>query len=277
MTELIEYTTATKMAGVYRESVAKLKSLILEIGEERRKLQEVFDSAYGFDVDVYFDGSRHDCNADTIAAMADNMKRSAWGALIEKLGIRKLMSSKRAGELDDAIHNRRGRYNYDERAKYELPEINEETIYAVLSGMCQSADEFLSEAIREEHDFWKPSKREAPYKRNSEFTLNRKVIHGWMVERAYGGGWRTCYSNESHLIALDRIFHALDGQGIPKGHGGPLVDAIKVADADGKFSTSYFEGRCFGNGNVHLTFKRLDLLEKFNAVAGRNRLPASAA
>lgn len=272
-TELIEFRTAESMAAVYRTSVARLQELIVEIGEESRKLQEAFGERYSFDVDVYFDGSHKDANKETAEEVAGVMKRAAWGGLINKLGIRKVMSSKRQHELDEAISGRRNRNSYGGEPIQELPEITEQTIMEVLLGMCQSAEEFLGEAIREEYDFFKPSKHFADYKRNSEFTLNRKIIRPWMVERQWGGGWRPMYQQESHLSALDNIFHMLDGQGFPKGYRGPLCDSI-WASQDGKFETDYFVGQCYKNGNLHLEFKRADLLEKFNQIAGRNRLPS---
>jgi len=275
MSDLIEYTTATRMAAVYKESVARIKSLIVELGDECDKLKKVFDSesSYSFAVDVYFESHRHDANADTATAVGNAMKRAAWRALTEKLGIRKVMSSKRQAELDDALCGQH-RSRYGESAPDTLPEIDEETIYQVLSGMVQSADEFMEEAVQEEFEFWRPAKQHAPYKRNSEFKLQPKIIRPWMVDPEYGlvGKFRVKYAQVKHVTALDNIFHRLDGKGVLPGYQGPLCDAIN-SSPDGKFKTDYFSGTCHKNGNLHLTFLRQDLLDKFNGVAGRNRLP----
>jgi len=95
-----------------------------------------------------------------------------------------------------------------------------------------------------------------------------------MVDAGYGreGRFHVKYDQVRHVTALDNIFHRLDGKGVPPGYQGPLCDAIN-SSPDGKFRTEYFEGTCHKNGNLHLTFLRRDLLEKFNAIAGRNRLP----
>lgn len=282
MSEMIEYTTATRMAAVYRTSVARIKSLIVELGDECGKLKKAFDaeSGYRFDVDVYFESNHRDANAETATMIGDTMKRAAWGALIQKLGIRKLMSSKRQRELDDALSGHGGgpsyRSGWEQSEVQTLPEIDEDTIYSVLSGMVQSADEFMAEAVAEEYDFWKPSKSCAPYKRNSEFRLQAKIIRPWMVERGYGKGkYHAHYDRQSHVTALDNIFHQLDGKGIPTGYNGPLLDAIHESET-GQGETEYFRFKCHKNHNLHLEFKRLDLLEKFNQIAGRNRLPNEA-
>ena len=71
------------------------------------------------------------------------------------------------------------------------------------------------------------------------------------------------------------MFHALDGNGTIKTHRGPLIDA-KEAAKDGTGETDYFRFRCFRNRNLHLEFKRLDLVAKLNAVAGGLRLRGEA-
>ena len=76
---------------------------------------------------------------------------------------------------------------------------------------------------------------------------------------------------EQNIRAIDNVFHALDGNGTIKSHRGPLIDAIE-ASKDGTGETEYFRFRCFRNRNLHLEFKRLDLVAKLNAVAGGMRL-----
>lgn len=278
---LIERVPAETMARVYQESLPKIKAAMLEIESALADMERAFQPEYGgqFDLRVQLGHSNNgvDFGAEGFERVADRFKRRAWALLIQKLGIRKLMSSKRAAELDSALRDERySRHDGDEPAL--LPEINVDTLYSVLSGMVSSADEFMAEAIHEEYDFWKPE-RKSEYKTNSgTFALGEKVIRGWMVEFETWGGkrFRPHYNNEKHLIAIDNIFHRLDGKGVPSGYGGPLVDAIKTCGEGGIGETEYFKFRCFKNGNLHLWFKRRDLLQRFNQTCGRNRLPEVA-
>jgi hypothetical protein len=275
--DLISRIPAETMARVYQENLPKIQAAVLAIGECCQALQQVFDDRYNFRLDLELHQARYAWDQEACEAIADRFKRAAWGALINKLGIRKLMSSKRAGELDAATSaQERWRYRSEETQGDELPEITPETLYDVLAGMVSSADEFMQEAIHEEYDFWKPTETTA-YKTNSgPFALGRKVIKTWMVDWGLGGSrFAPTHGNRKHLIALDNIFHRLDGQGVPAGYAGPLVDGINTCGADGRGETEFFRFRCFKNGNLHLWFKRLDLLEKFNERAGRNRLPAA--
>jgi hypothetical protein len=63
----------------------------------------------------------------------------------------------------------------------------------------------------------------------------------------------------------------LDGKGVPGGYASPLMDAIQTSRT-GTGETDYFEFRCCVNRNLHITFKRLDLVKQLNAVAGGNAL-----
>ena len=54
---------------------------------------------------------------------------------------------------------------------------------------------------------------------------------------------------------------------------GDLLTAIRTADVTGKGESKYFKFACFKNGNIHLRFKRLDLLALFNQVAAGQNLP----
>lgn len=91
------------------------------------------------------------------------------------------------------------------------------------------------------------------------------------VERAYGGKFRPTYSREQELLAIDGVFHLLDGKGIMREHRGPLVKAI-VECQDGRGETELFRFKCFKNGNLHLEFKRLDLVQELNLLAVGERV-----
>lgn len=270
-TSLIEYTSAEKMAGVYRESTARIRELIIELGQECDKLRDAFknESSYEFGIGLTFRGSR-EYSTDEAAAdsIIGKMKLAVWSGIIEKLNIRRLMSSKRIDELDAALG--RGSRHYGQESPPEFPDITPEAIQSVAQGYMMSATEFLEEAVAEEYDFWRPGvHRQDEYKRNAADKLNPKIIRTYIVE----SGWnrkpfRCNYTNEKHVTALDSIFHMLAGLGPVKEYKGPLASAIETSD-DGTGETEFFRFKCFKNGNLHLEFRRLDLLAMFNRIAGK--------
>lgn len=77
------------------------------------------------------------------------------------------------------------------------------------------------------------------------------------------------YRQSQKLIALENVFNALDGKGqISKSWQSELDQAIDAMPPGAKRGeTSLFEFTCHKNKNLHLTFKRLDLLQRFNQMA----------
>jgi hypothetical protein len=88
-----------------------------------------------------------------------------------------------------------------------------------------------------------------------------------MVTKGYGGDFRVNYQREPQITAIDGVFHLLDGKGVMKENRGPLFQAINASGRDGRGETAYFRFKCFKNGNLHLEFKRLDLVKQLNGLA----------
>jgi len=272
-TELIKSIPAERMATVYHDSLETIERAWGEIATACDDLKKAFCKEDSYTFELGLQSHAHNIGIDEVKRA---FKREAWSVLIDRIGIRKLMSTKRAEELDEALH--KSHRTYSREPEDSLPDISPETLFEVLNGMVSSADEFMQESVQEVYDALKP-RGKTKYKTNSSpWALESKVIKEWMVEYSYNS-FRPCYgAAERHLMSLDNIFHRLDGKGVPVGHRGPLVDAINACTLDDNVAdTAFFKVRCFRNRNIHLWFKRQDLLDKFNEIAGRNRLPDQSA
>ena len=266
-TDVVEYSTASEMAEKYQAAVQRIRFAHALIEQERETLRNAFAAgrqSYEFDLHITY-GS-HSNSISNLDQIIDQMKKKAWASIIDKIGVRKVMSSKQQKELDDYLHGGRQSYGCDKSP--EMPDITADNILSVIGGYYQAAPDMLMELIREEYDFWK-AYRPSEYKRNSFEKLTPRIIKAYIVSMGYGRNpFGLNYNNASHVTALDSIFHLLDGQGPLTGHKGPLADAIN-GSADGTGETEYFRFKCYKNHNIHLDFKRLDLLAKLNQLAGR--------
>jgi hypothetical protein len=190
-----------------------------------------------------------------------NLRVSAWRAIVNNLGLYKVMSLKRTRTFDE---------NCEEG---KLPEINTENVHGFLEDVLGNAHEIAIESVREIYAWLRPgAKRHDPYKtnqKNARWKLGKKIILRSILDIHFGGRfWVSVYQTD-YLRQLDRIMHLLDGAGIPDGYQSPLIDAINtITLPEQAGETTYFSFRCFQNGNLHLTFKRLDLVERLNATAG---------
>ena len=184
--------------------------------------------------------------------------RAAWKQIIEKLGIRKTMSIARLKEMDK---------NIDEG---KMQEITFENILGISASLVENAPGFAAEAIQEVFTYLRPGARERnTLKTNAKYarySLGKKVIltsvSNWRQGRPDVSYW-----NKDQLIEVDRVFHLADGNltQVFTSYASPLLDAMQ--SSTGKGSTDYFKFEVYGNGNLHLTFLRPDLVEKLNRAA----------
>jgi hypothetical protein len=199
----------------------------------------------------------------TLEESARHIRVNSWAYLLEQTGLEALLSSKRKEEIKGQLK------------KGEAPPFTVDNAMAHLGHMAGGLDEYFAEAVREVWDWLKPW-RSDKLKTNSKsrYELGLKLIKCHLVSFSWGSFSFNHWSNgESHVHDLDKVFHLLDGAGIPK-YSGDLVTAMKAAMAAGgrECSTSYFGVRWFKNGNVHFEFLRPDLVQKLNAKAGEGLL-----
>src|SRR5690349_5481991 len=123
------------------------------------------------------------------------------------------------------------------------------------------------------------------FKTNPGFRLEKKII----ISSALGhyGGWNHYGSANAQVRDLDRIFHLLDGKA-PKDHLADAAAAVGAARSRGRdqqvVETEYFTFRLMRNGNLHVAFKRADLVRgvneiiaaHFGAVLGHDRRTRAA-
>lgn len=253
----IEYSGAVAMATAYTDAIAEIRQAFELLGSAERRLSEAFERRYGFNVIDRHDtvGGVRDGAVDTIER---RLRSSAWRAIVEKLAIRPLLSAERWRALEDQI------------AKgSDLPEISPESIEDQAREWVGNLSEYFSEAAAEVLDYLRPRPHwRRPYKTNDRVAVGPKVIVRVYYPAQYDrrDWWRSAPNFPQGLIATDNVFHMLDGRKRKGSFYGPLIDAIIASDGAGE--TDLFRFKVFANGNLHLSFKRLDLLGDLHRIAG---------
>jgi hypothetical protein len=268
----IPRTTLTEMVAAYRQAEVDIRCAYALLTGAEERLKAAFQSdAYAFDLDAYSHRSRSLDYTKPEQTMHE-LKHAAWKVLVDKMGIRSAMSIQRAKELDEQLAGRTDRFGHDVEP---LPEITEANILAMMESTLGNLGAMLEEAVLEVFDWLMPRNWRLEYKTNqkSQWELKEKLILTCCIQRSHSRNtpYQVNYYRQQNITALDNVFAMMDGKGIVKTHYGPLTDAI-CASADGTGETEYFAFKCFGNGNLHLKFKRPDLVAKLNAVAGGMRL-----
>lgn len=259
-TDIARRETLAELVGAWQKSMEEIAQAyqLLEAAQGRLRRVMGHGTNYHFTVNDHNQYERTGTKA--IEAARQTLKKDAWGALVDRLELRRLLSIKRREELDEQIQKGK-----------DLPDITEANILAMFEQQAANVETYLEEAVREVFEYLRP--RRSGYKTNSEFEIGKRVVLSYAVERGWTrGAFRVHHRRADYINAIDRVFSLLDGKGgTGRTHHGPLYDAITDSQ-NGTGETEYFKFKCFKNQNLHVEFKRLDLVARLNAVAGGARL-----
>jgi len=248
---------ASVMAQQFQERTGKILDAMDLIKQETAMLSRVFDpddgSYYnGFSVDFQVDHQRLYGDDDKRRAeLLAIWKRTCWELLANKLGIKNVMSVAKRKKFEEQLRNG------------DLPDISADTIKSVIMGLVEQARDFAKEAAMEVFEILRPKR--SGYATNNAFKIGKRVILRYRVERSWGIKYRVNYHYQQQLVAIESVFRLMDGKGVIVERSGQLIDAIENTD-DGRGETDYFRFKCFKNRNLHLEFKRLDLVKQLNGL-----------
>lgn len=259
--------TIAEMVRCYQEAAAEVTDSVRRLHAALAQLDEKFGGGKFQEFRVTDQGGRV-VRLDT-EAMLREINRTTWRALSQRLGVRSMMSVKRSQQLEHELN--RG----------HLPPVTEDNIRAFVKGYLDTLPEMLTEAVSEVFDWLRPRSgtRGAKYATNDPVEVGARCIITWAWNSTYG--YSTVHLHETtsrHLTALENVITSLDGKGqIVKGARSAIEQALLESRSQ-EVETTYFRAKFYKNGNMHLEFKRLDLLAKFNALAGgKNLRPRTAA
>lgn len=187
--------------------------------------------------------------ADDQAKVRSELDVSMWRRAFDLTGFKQLMDAQAVAEFEKSLYP-------------VPPEFTEGTIRATFIDLRMNAESMFRRGVfnvfRYLSDDYRTNAREP-------FRIGRKVVMSYMVNSSWSGGHlRINYGSHASdkLNDLDRVFQTLDGQ-VFQPH--TLRSAMDLAFEQGEvFESSYYRAKAYKNGNLHLEFKRLDLLDKVN-------------
>ncbi|QHM73784.1 DUF4942 domain-containing protein [Mixta intestinalis] len=191
-----------------------------------------------------------------ITAITRNIDRSIWRDLMLKSGMMALMDA----QARDQWHK-----NLEEG---DLPAISEANILSTFEQLHQNRMEVFERGII---NVFKGLSWD--YKTNSPCSFGKKIIINNLVTYNRWGfslnwGWR-----RDQLADLERMLFLLDGKPIPDNRGDVttrLMAHIRDNPDKDVYEDEFFRIRYFQKGTAHLTFKRLDLVERMNDIIAKH-------
>lgn len=254
--------TLQEAVAEYNAAMGLIRRAFEMVQEAEAKLQRTF--AAGSPKDYYLEVRARAGRQIHWGAPDEVLKEvnaQVWRVLVDRTEVRNQLSTRAAKELDQAIKT------------HQMPPISVQAVQDLANSFVAQHDALLADAVTEVYARLRPPG--SKYKRNSEMEVPERVVLSFMVEPNWDNTLHPSFSAMQELANLERVFTSLDGKGsIPRVTGGELYQALVEAGRAGspEASTHYFQAKMFRNGNLHLKFLRLDLLAKFNQIAGGNRL-----
>jgi hypothetical protein len=166
---------------------------------------------------------------------------------------------------------------HEQIEKGEIPPLTVENIVGTLQGLAGRLDGLLMESIKEVFDWLRPQSYwgVGALKTNDKWKIGRRVIVN-SCRHNYSGGFQIDYYCDGRFNSLGNVFSLLDGKGVqkyPEDFRTRFNEGMKAKRAGELWEDQYFRCRCYGNGHVHIEFKRLDLVRKLNKIAAGEELP----
>ncbi|HCA7855128.1 DUF4942 domain-containing protein [Enterobacter hormaechei] len=188
-------------------------------------------------------------------AVTRNIDRSIWRDLMLKSGMMALMDA----QARDQWHK-----NLEEG---DLPVISEANILSTFEQLHLNKMDVFERGII---NVFKGLSWD--YKTNSPCSFGKKIIINNLVTYNRWGlsmnwGWR-----RDQLADLERMLFLLDGKPVPDNRGDisvRLMEHIRDNPAKDAYEYEFFSIRYFQKGTAHLTFKRLELIERMNDIIAK--------
>ncbi len=206
-------------------------------------------------------GSRYDCwlmevPDKAIKLITQNIDRSIWRDLMMKSGMLALMDAEAREQW------------YKNLEEGDLPAINEDNILSTFEQLHLNKQDVFERGVI---NVFRGLSWE--YKTNSPCMFGKKIIVNNLVTHNRWGfslswGWR-----RDQLVDLERMLYLLDGKPVPDNRGDisvRLMEYIRDNPRQQSYEDELFGIRYFQKGTAHVTFKRLDLVEKMNDIVAKH-------
>lgn len=256
---IITRATAEDIVVAYNKNVAIAKQAYQDIDDATKALKAVVPH---YSVHLSRENLSPIRKSDRI-----KLDKAIWYHLIHILGIERLATDKRMRTMRELIE------------EGQMPEITVGNVFDQLTMLAESTQQMSSEIIHEAYRYLTTSYAKKNFKTNERYEIGKKVITtGWVSWHEYNKKhpFSVEHRRANRVLALDKAMSLLDGKGVVEGYVSPLADAIGLSP-DGAGETEYFKFKCFKKGGrydetMHIAFKRMELIDKMNAMCGDGSL-----
>ena len=199
---------------------------------------------------------------DPIEQIRLNVDRHIWSYLMDESGMFSFMDNKARLEWDEQLHGK------------EVPRVTMENIEATFGQLHAGRSDIFERGVINVFKSlsWN-------FKTNSPCCFGKRiimqgVITTWGSQRVITNWSRPDYRSVNELQDLERCLTILDGRPEPDHRNSAMLEwASHVQGAsvsENEWECDLFHFRWFKKGTLHVTFKRLDLVDEMNGIIAKH-------
>lgn len=169
-----------------------------------------------------------------------------WRRALDLTGFKQLMDAEAVASFEKSLYQ-------------APPEFTEATICATFIDLRLNAESMFRRGV---FNVFRYLSEDYRTNQKEPFRIGRKIIMTYMISPSYRRGLGIRSGSADKLNDMDRVFKTLDNKPFtPRA----LESEMEVAFNDMLvFENDYYRAKAFQNGNMHMEFKRPDLLDKVN-------------
>jgi len=264
--ELIKPSTLAQMVEAYAIAVDNIEVHYRALALAEKQLEEAFMGSDRYSAHMNIVYGRYWEWKDPevfIEEMKLKIRKSAWSKVIDHIGAKNFLTTERIEKMQDNIEDGK------------IPEFTLPNVMQVLLELRQELPGLVDEVCKDAFGILTPGKyRDNKLKTNSGFRIGAKVIlKGYVYEWGVGGVAKFHVQQggyETRLMTIEKAFRLLDGKGVPKDYRSDIASMI-WSNPEDSGETEYFKYKAYRNGNLHLEFRRIDLVRKINLIGNDSK------
>ncbi len=252
ITDITRRDTITAIINRYEAAMAAASRLNAVYQESHAVFKAV--DGYG-----YF--MRFDCNADYDAA-AKRLTECTWMDIIRKTGIMDAVTTQRRDEITRSVE------------AGNMPPLTVDNALDICCQLYRKAPDMMTEFIKDCYDMFIPNGNFSKLKTSRDGEIRNRGIIQYVFDVRFGFSLSYYGRGVKKLKTLENTFSLLDGKGVVSDGKENLESKIRSAISTDKktLETDYFKLKWYKNENLHVEFKRMDLVAKINAIGAGARL-----
>lgn len=248
-TEIVRKAGAVEIVGCRDEAIRLYREAFRLIGEAKALTKRATGSDHaGPDLRqmTFYDIAKGEIDRDMLA-VTKSIDTGVWEYLLDAIGLKAMMDATAIEE-------------FRKQNTEAPPPVTMDNIAATLNDLGARRIEIFDRGVVSLF-----SRLDRTFKTNPSFRVDKKIIIKDALSTTWSG-WNHWRSAQDQVRDLDRILHMLDG----KPAKDQLADAAaivgRVERKPATVETEYLDFKLCANGNLHISFKRPDLVQSINRI-----------